>query len=248
MDSPESELTGLLTRQRFFNSANVKHLQEARRMAEGYADATGGIAVISDFVDDKCYVYAGRFGKSLGLPEKSASDSFLEKEVFDNVDEDDLLERHVLELKFLSFIKTIDVEDRTDYYQRCLLRFIGSDGKRIPVMHIHRYLYCQPDGAPTIGLCTYLPIGSSTSDFQTAIVQLSTGRLIDNKDFSKNILTKRQNQILGLLAKGVSSKEIANQLNISTYTVTRHRQDIYFKLNAKNTSEAVRIGLRMHII
>lgn len=248
MNTPESELEGRLTGQSFSGSTNEKDLKEACKMAEGYANATGGIAVISDYVENMSYIYAGKFGNSLGLPKKSVGNSFLEKEVFDNVNEEDLLERHILELRFLSFIKNIEVESHTDYYQRCLLRFCSINDKSIPVMHSHRYLYCQADGTPTLGICTYLPIGNSTAERQNAIVRLSTGELIDNDDFGKNLLTKRQVQILELLAKGIGSKEIADMLNISTHTVNRHRQDIYLNLNAKNTSEAVRIGLKLHLI
>ena len=248
MNNPESELKQSLTGQQFVVSDNERRLADTCRIAEGYAEVTGGIAVVSDFVENKSYVYAGSFGKTLGLAEKSVGNSFLEKEVFANVNEEDLLGRHILELRFLSFIKTMDAESRTDFYQRCILRFSGLRGKRVAVMHTTRYVHCQIDGTPTLGICTYLPVGDVVSDNQEAIVRLSTGETIVNTDFCKNLLTGRQVEILHMLSKGVSSKEIANVLNISTHTVNRHRQDIYLKLNAKNTSEAVRIGLKLHLI
>ena len=248
MNNPESELRESLTGQPFVVSGNESRLDDACRIAEGYAEATGGIAVVSDFVENRSYVYAGSFGKSLGLAGKSVGDSFLEEEVFANVSEEDLLGRHILELRFLSFIKTMDAESRTDFYQRCILRFSGLRGKRVAAMHTTRYLHCQIDGTPTLGLCTYLPVGDIASDNQEAIVRMSTGEAIEDTDFSRNLLTGRQIEILQLLSKGVSSKEIANHLNISTHTVNRHRQDLYLKLNAKNTSEAVRIGLKLHLI
>ena len=248
MNNPESELKESLTGQQFVATDNERRLADTYRIAEGYAEATGGIAVVSDFMENKRCVYAGRFGKSLGLAEKSVGDSFLEREVFANVNEEDLLGRHVLELRFLNFIKTIEPESRTDYYQRCILRFSGKRGNPVAVLHTTRYIHCQIDGTPTLGICTYLPVGDVASDNQEAIVRLSTGETIDNADFSKNLLTGRQIEILRMLSKGVSSKEIANELNISTHTVNRHRQDLYLKLNAKNTSEAVRIGIKLHLI
>ena len=248
MNNPESELKQSLTGQQFVVSDNERRLVDSCKIAEGYAEATGGIAVVSDFVENKSYIYAGNFGKSLGLIKSSVGDSFLEKEVFANVNDEDLLGRHILELRFLNFIKTMDPESRTDFYQRCILRLTGPRDNRVAVLHTTRYLHCQEDGTPTLGICTYLPVGEVAPGNQEAIVRLSTGETVENTDFSKNLLTGRQTEILRMLSKGVSSKEIANVLNISTHTVNRHRQDLYLKLNAKNTSEAVRIGLKLHLI
>lgn len=52
-------------------------------------------------------------------------------------------------------------------------------------------------------------------------------------------LTKREVEILGALAKGLQSKNIAWELGISTRTVEMHRSNILTKLEAKNTSQAV---------
>ena len=62
------------------------------------------------------------------------------------------------------------------------------------------------------------------------------------------ILSRRQLEILSLIAKGVPSKQIADNLNISVYTVNRHRQDILASLKVANTAAAVEIALRMNLI
>ena len=62
------------------------------------------------------------------------------------------------------------------------------------------------------------------------------------------ILSRRQLEILSLIAKGVPSKQIADKLNISIYTVNRHRQDILASLKVANTAAAVEIALRMNLI
>ena len=56
------------------------------------------------------------------------------------------------------------------------------------------------------------------------------------------LLSKRQVEILSMLAKGVGSKQIADKLNISVHTVSRHRQDILSRLRVTNTAAAVEIG------
>ena len=64
----------------------------------------------------------------------------------------------------------------------------------------------------------------------------------------RKILSRRQIEILSLIAKGVPSKQIADKLNISIYTVNRYRQDILASLKVANTAAAVEIALRMNLI
>ena len=52
-------------------------------------------------------------------------------------------------------------------------------------------------------------------------------------------LTPRQEEILGLLARGFVAKEIADQLGISFETVHFHLKDIYAKLHVRSKMEAV---------
>ena len=52
-------------------------------------------------------------------------------------------------------------------------------------------------------------------------------------------LTKREIDILHLLAKGLLYKEIAPQLGISTNTVKQHIHNIYEKLHVQNRTEAL---------
>ena len=52
-------------------------------------------------------------------------------------------------------------------------------------------------------------------------------------------LTKRENEILYYLAKGMPSKDIADKLFLSTRTVDSHRSKIIQKYNLNNASELV---------
>ena len=57
------------------------------------------------------------------------------------------------------------------------------------------------------------------------------------EDFQKlSSLSKREKQILKLIVKGHTDKEIAKQLNISNYTSETHRKNIIQKLQVKNTA------------
>lgn len=51
------------------------------------------------------------------------------------------------------------------------------------------------------------------------------------------LLSDRETQILELLSKGSTNKNIADQLSISPFTVKRHIENIYQKLQARNRIE-----------
>jgi two-component system, NarL family, response regulator LiaR len=54
----------------------------------------------------------------------------------------------------------------------------------------------------------------------------------------KHQLTKRENDVLELIAKGLLYKEIADMLYISLDTVKKHTKNIYKKLGVRNRTEA----------
>jgi DNA-binding CsgD family transcriptional regulator len=55
-------------------------------------------------------------------------------------------------------------------------------------------------------------------------------------------LTPRQREVLGGLSKGLTSKEIADQLSLSTRTVEMHVSRLLERMNCRTRSEAVRLG------
>jgi len=52
-------------------------------------------------------------------------------------------------------------------------------------------------------------------------------------------LTLRQKQVLQLLVEGLSSRQIADRLGLSFYTVTTHLKTVYGKLAVHNRAQAV---------
>lgn len=75
--------------------------------------------------------------------------------------------------------------------------------------------------------------------------QLSRGRVHERP---VDTLTARERQILRLLADGATSKEIAQQLELSSNTIDNHRARILNKLGVHNTAAAIRLASRQGII
>ena len=61
-------------------------------------------------------------------------------------------------------------------------------------------------------------------------------------------LTRREVEVLGMLAEGLANKNIAARLGISEHTVKTHVASILTKLDAFSRAEAVAIGARQGLI
>src|SRR5699024_11977913 len=61
-------------------------------------------------------------------------------------------------------------------------------------------------------------------------------------------LTKREKEIITLIAKGLTSNEIADKLYISPRTVDTHRSNLMEKLELKNIAELVRYAIKHDLI
>lgn len=61
-------------------------------------------------------------------------------------------------------------------------------------------------------------------------------------------LTHREEQILRLIAQGLSNREISGNLSISESTVENHIHHIYDKLGISNRAQAVYHAFRVNII
>ncbi len=69
-----------------------------------------------------------------------------------------------------------------------------------------------------------------------------------NIEDSYELLTPREREILQLVAEGKSSKDIANVLNLSVYTVDTHRSNIMDKLNLHTVPELILYAVRKGVI
>lgn len=61
-------------------------------------------------------------------------------------------------------------------------------------------------------------------------------------------LTAREREILQMLAEGRSSKEIAQELNLSAYTVETHKSNMMGKLKLRGLAELILFAVRRGII
>jgi len=117
------------------------------------------------------------------------------------------------------------------------------------------------------GARAYLLKDSATTDLVQAIRAVVEGKSFFSPSVSKvllqdymrklrrsgaedsyDLLSPREREVLQLVAEGKSNKEVANLLNLSTYTVETHRAKIMQKLNLKGVPELILYAVRKGII
>lgn len=110
------------------------------------------------------------------------------------------------------------------------------------------------------GACGYLLKRSSREEILDAIAEVRAGGAPMTSEIARLVvrsfkapaatptgetetLSSREFEILGLIAQGLSNKEIGSRLNISAATVSRHLVHIYAKLHVRCRTEAAAIYL-----
>lgn len=79
-----------------------------------------------------------------------------------------------------------------------------------------------------------------------SVADLLKGKLTTNDDLP--VLTRREVEVLKLIADGLTNQEIAEKLFISSWTVDSHRKNLLLKFNAKNTAMLVKTAVTNGII
>lgn len=62
------------------------------------------------------------------------------------------------------------------------------------------------------------------------------------------VLSKRETEVLQLIAEGLTNAEIANKLFTSKRTIETHRQNIIGKTQTKNTASLIRFAVSEGIV
>ena len=70
----------------------------------------------------------------------------------------------------------------------------------------------------------------------------------ENKDSQIPVITRREKEVLQLIAAGLTNKEIAEKLFISATTVDTHRNRLLSKFDVKNTANLIRMAAQFDII
>ena len=112
------------------------------------------------------------------------------------------------------------------------------------------------DRALTAGARGYLLKGAPLDEIERAIAAVARGESYLDSRIAMSVigrdrrqrLTTREREVLTLVARGKSNKEIAKSLRISERTAKFHVTAIFNKLGAENRAQAVAIAAEQHLI
>jgi len=62
------------------------------------------------------------------------------------------------------------------------------------------------------------------------------------------LLTRREKEVLKLIADGMTNQQIAEQLYLSLHTVDSHRKNLLTKFNLSNTASLIKTAAKMNLI
>ncbi len=226
-------------------------LDKYKDIARNYALMENNIAVLSDLRTQTSHIYYGGFSRMLGMEkcgEEHTVASVWEEDIFKLIHPDDLAGKHLQELSFYHFIKRQPKKRRTAYYLMCKLRMRTRSNGYIDTLHRMFYIHSVYNDSLWLALCLYSPLAFDIPA-KCLIIYSVNGQMTKlNKHSGTKILSNREKQVLSLIDKGFTSKEISFTLSISINTVSRHRQEILGKLQVKNSIEACRTAKDLNLI
>jgi len=79
-------------------------------------------------------------------------------------------------------------------------------------------------------------------------VYVSSPFAVNQKEADKLNLSKRELEVLQLMADGLSNKEIADKLFVSLSTIKTHSNNLFVKMDVERRTQAIDRGKRLGII
>lgn len=107
------------------------------------------------------------------------------------------------------------------------------------------------------GASGYVLKNASQKELMDAIEKVAKGKTyfsdeaaqaLRKKDTLSVVLTRREKEVLALIANGLTNNEIGQQLFISVTTVDTHRKNLLAKFNVKNTALLIKAAIMNKLI
>ncbi len=107
-----------------------------------------------------------------------------------------------------------------------------------------------PNAAKAAGAAGFVSKDWPAADIAAAVRMVGLGMSVFRPHESPHgpPLTDREQEVLDLIARGSTNREIAGDLFLSPHTVKEHTSSLYRKLGARNRAEAVQKAQRLGLI
>lgn len=154
----------------------------------------------------------------------------------------------------LRFLSSEVVSELSDYRFIFNHRYIRKDGSVSQFMHEGCLKLIKGSQMPHLNLNVFFEIADIKSD-ETMILtifrytQKYGYRKVFTKVYSNKVtskLTARELEVIKLFQEGLSSKMIAEKLNLSIHTVKNHKRNCMDKTQTHNISELIHVCIQNH--
>ncbi|WP_461639709.1 response regulator transcription factor [Labilibaculum euxinus] len=211
---------------------------------------TTSIVVSTDYCKNNYFYYSENIDEALGFHNRM---SLMDHNWFRSRfhPEDHII--NVAALKAREFILEQAIENRKDYKFTFEFRILNDENKYIRLIVQNFILELDKKGSIWLDmkLFDFSPIQDLNKPGIAVFSNKITREIIFTMEGKKEVegnISQREKQVLGLIAEGLRSKEIAERLFISSNTVNNHRKNLMTKLNVTNSSEAVGIAKSLGIL
>jgi NarL family two-component system response regulator LiaR len=141
---------------------------------------------------------------------------------------------------------TREIKQRLPSASILILTSFAEDEKIIAAIRAGALGYLLKDSSPQELLEAVQTLHRGESYFPPAIARklINAFQAPPASDSTPGTLTERENEILILVAHGLSNQEIADRLFLSPWTIRTHISSILGKLNVENRTQAALVALR----
>lgn len=154
----------------------------------------------------------------------------------------------------LNFTAPFSKTELRDYIFSFNHRYVRRDGSVSQFLHEGSLIFNKENCLPVLNLKVFYELGDMKTDDNMV---LSIFRYIEDKGYQKvftkvylavsnSLLSVREIEIIRLCHEGLSSKMIADKLNISIHTVKNHKRKIMKKTETHNITELIHFCLKSH--
>lgn len=95
---------------------------------------------------------------------------------------------------------------------------------------------------------TVLGIWAGRKLTRKKIVTMGPAFVLNEVELQRLGISKREHEVLGLMAQGLSNQEIADHLFVSLNTVKTHTSNLFLKLEVSRRTQAVQRGKQLRLI
>lgn len=153
-----------------------------------------------------------------------------------------------------AYCKTLPIEKLKDTRLLSCWRVKNTKGEYVKIVNQTSILSISPDKTITQTFAA-LSVAAFISDFEVAtavVVDITNGEELQSFSPKTKVvedrLTKREIQVLRLLAVGYKNKEVGERLGISVHTVETHRKHIMSKLGVSTAIDLVWKAIEYNLI